>query len=268
MSHISLFQRLVQSRLWIAWGALSLAFASYVVSGTPTNPWVLGLAFLGTWIGYALQPWLGKQEIKLTKPWVHCSQAAWVALFVMIGVYYGNAKTLNIYLWMMVFGIPVFLYPVTFRTQNKRIGGIRAVPFVKIWVVALSWTFVSVLGFVEGEVLLTPQGKAYASMMFLYLVGLILPFDMRDMLTDSHRLRTVAQLVGWRKAKIIACLCLACSALIAFFYMDGLFMWVASFINAITLGLIVRCPKHASEIYYEGLLDGTLILWGLAALVV
>ena len=100
----------------------------------------------------------------------------------------------------LLYAVPFFL-PTT-STKNRR-GNLRSISGLKIYIIGLVWAGVTVLlPVLESDLL--PYWDVWVVFIqrFLFVIALMIPFEIRDMSYDSTSLRTLPQVVGIKKAKI------------------------------------------------------------------
>ncbi|MCB0272640.1 MAG: hypothetical protein KDD46_06480, partial [Bdellovibrionales bacterium] len=212
---------LIESRLWIAMGAVSVLLCSYCVfSQKPTWITVL-LVFVGTWGAYYLQRWMPKITLHTENKVMRKKVAFLILILVFLISYMFQDSTLQVYGWMIMFSMPACLYALQVKTKNRMFWGIREIPFIKILIVALVWVFVALIPCIESQTW-NMKVLLYGSMFFFYLVSIIIPFDIRDMEVDQPSMRTLAQILGEAHAKRIGfvCLFLACESVLFLFWLD------------------------------------------------
>lgn len=262
---------IIESRIWIAFGAVGVVISSYQMSRFDISFPVLAVVFLGTWLMYFLQRHIPKKQWNVKDRTVQ-KQVLLVGIsFLFVYSYFNQRPGFEVYGWMMLFCLPAFFYAIRISYNEKTFLGLRHVPHLKIIMVVLVWMFLVLLPWVEyGVCDQIPIG--YATMMLLYLIAIIIPFDIRDMMTDDPSIQTVAQHLGERKSLLFCCaLIIGAMACAVWLMLNGLitplYLLAYLLILLITFILIVCKPKNAGTLYYEGLLDGTLLLWGIFILV-
>ena len=97
--------------------------------------------------------------------------------------------------------------------------GLRSTPYIKIFLISISWSITSVFFYISELDSLNLDVKT--SMLFssrvLFRISLTIPFDIRDIEKDKKNLRTIPQLFGVNKSKIIAIIALIISCTLLLF---------------------------------------------------
>jgi len=171
--------------------------------------------------------------------------------------------------WQIVSCIPIvaisFIYSIRIFGKKHAKGGLRDIPGIKIFMVAISWVFLC--GFlpiwINGlknisavEVLTISLEK------FLFIFAITIPFDIRDLQLDDLRQRTIPQVIGIEKSIILAIALL--------FFATGLGWLCTAYSAAVFTGLLLSyvltaiilafVKKETKELYYSGFIDGTIAL--------
>lgn len=158
--------------------------------------------------------------------------------------------------WWVFFGISVltFCYALPFGPNT----GLRFVPMLKVFVVAVSWTTMSMLPLssLPNKVFIWVVAKSV-----LWILCIMLPFELRDLQKDSPSLKTIPQLLGILGTKLLGYVMLC--ALVYLTYQTvqlGILFWV-EITMLLLLGLAIKAsPKH-SETFTAFWVEGIPILW-------
>jgi 4-hydroxybenzoate polyprenyltransferase len=150
--------------------------------------------------------------------------------------------------------------------------GLRDLPYLKVFLIAFSWGYLTVpVTAVELGVRMDPSGWSLFIERTLFVFAITVPFDIRDLPYDDPEERTFPQVLGVKGAKG-----LAVGALSAFLIMtlirlrtegDQAVMMLGYSITAGVAGLLILGSEEGrKDLYYEGLLDGTMVLMPLLLL--
>jgi 4-hydroxybenzoate polyprenyltransferase len=169
------------------------------------------------------------------------------------------------------------LYVVPLWKSEGKWKRLRDIPFVKIFLVAAVWSFVTVfLPFLADNPEWLPDAGAWItlSQRFVFIFAITIPFDIRDLKHDKAAgLTTFAGTFGVEPAKrisevlliIVGLICFSAAHLGHYSYNHAAGMLV----SCITSGVLIsRIRAESSEWMYAGLLDGTMLdqfLWLLFA---
>jgi hypothetical protein len=98
----------------------------------------------------------------------------------------------------------------------------------------------------------------------LYIVAATIPFDVRDLLYDQPSQRTIPQLAGVNGSKWIGVSLLLMSTYLLFFWAPAIIKNPLTYLAYIGMGvLILFSNKRRKEMYFSGLIDGWIIIFGL-----
>ena len=138
-------------------------------------------------------------------------------------------------------------------------GGLRDLPGLKLPLIATVWSLVTVvLPYAwTGQPLTASVPVALAQ--FAFILGITLPFDIRDMAFDAPSLKTVPQLLGPSRSTRLALFAVAFSA--GFFYIadpspERMIVSILA-LPIVAIGVAPRRP-----FYYLILIDGLILLQG------
>lgn len=163
---------------------------------------------------------------------------------------------LKTFLYLAVLGFISFCYSLPFKGL-----GLRAIPFLKLFLIAFVWAGSSIgLLLVVHHSLL--QHYALFAAVFFFVVGITIPFDIRDAQIDASELKTLPQIMGIKWAKILSISCLILS--MGLFYLEfpllepfTIAWYLTSFISI--LFCVYSSPKR-STFYYSFWLESCSLL--------
>lgn len=138
-----------------------------------------------------------------------------VFLYLIYSLFFLSLTSLLVGFGLVLFTL-LYTLPVLPGFHNLRdLGGL------KIFIIAIVWAVCTVvLPVVESEILfvIDPQLIAYFVIRFLWVLILIIPFEIRDLRKDATHLHTIPQLIGVRGAKLIGLLFICVSFLLFHIY--------------------------------------------------
>lgn len=163
-------------------------------------------------------------------------------------------------------GLVCVFYALQFLKRGDGLASLRDLPFMKIFLIALIWA-VSCFAF---PLLKHPTIPVHEQIWisffgFLYVVAVTIPFDIRDLKYDQKDQRTIPQLIGWKRAKLLSIFLLLFSYLgwtvlaPALRYSIGL--WASFFMH---LFLLLGVHPNRPNYYFSGLIDGVITTLGIA----
>ncbi|RME93472.1 MAG: hypothetical protein D6772_15865, partial [Bacteroidetes bacterium] len=167
--------------------------------------------------------------------------------------------------WWLLFPCAVALAYVLPLLNGQRL---RDFPYIKIFLIALSWAWLTVFGPVweAGGTIADERIILMAIERAAFIFAITIPFDIRDMGLDAaHRLHTLPGVFGVATAKRWAYICLLLMGLVAsYLALTGFYQpWAAAalLVSALSTAWIVRqSTPDRHDYYFTGLVDGTMIM--------
>ena len=264
----------INSSIHVALAVYSLTWITLLEFHISYDENVLYFIFYATITGYNFVKYFGvaKFHHRSLTNWLKTIQVFSFFCFVFM-CYYAyqlNPKTL---LFIAGFGIVTFLYAIPFLPKRLFLDSkhnLRSIGGLKIYLIALVWCGVTVfLPLLENDFAISDDVLITATQRFIYVIVLMLPFEIRDLRYDSLKLSTVPQKIGLKPTKIIGAL-----LLIIFFFLE-LFKDETSttaisilFVMTLITILFVVFSKIEQGKYYSALwVEGLPILWLILLLV-
>lgn len=176
-------------------------------------------------------------------------------LALFIGFYGLISQAVFIWVAFGFVSVLTFCYALPFGAKM----GLRFVPTVKVFVVALCWTvFVTVnLTALPNNLFVLVSIKA-----LLWMICLILPFDLRDLQKDEKALKTLPQLLGVNGVKLLGCILIGFTAFLAFKTVAvAVLLWVEwGMLLLLAIALYCASPKR-SPLFTSFWVEGIPVLW-------
>lgn len=186
--------------------------------------------------------------------------------FVLL-CFYATKLPLKTLFYILIFGVITFLYAIPFIPKNLYIDSqqnLRDISGVKVYIIAMVWVGVTVfIPLLNNAVSLTADIYIVAIQRFLFVVVLMLPFEIRDLKFDSLKLATIPQKIGVRRTKLLGLV-----LLVLFFFLNYFkdFISVKSivtyaFVTFITLLFLTLSHKKRSYYFSSFWVESIPILW-------
>ena len=269
---------LLFSNVFISLGALTQGLVTYHLLGFAPSWVVLGFLFFSTLLTYNFSILIQHPKNPETSEyrrvrWIFrnyrlnvgitiFSIVVLIPLFFMLSF---KSQLLNVFLGVLSLG---YAMPI-FKSKNRRFG-LRNMPALKLFLIALIWALSSVMmPFFELQQLHQFQLPASDLLIlnvkrFLFLVAITIPFDIRDMFQDKmFELKTIPTIFGEKKAYLFCQLMLLIYIVLLFLFrnrgFDADFFGLA-ITTVLTGWLIFKSKWEKNEYYYFFYLDGTLVL--------
>ncbi len=128
-----------------------------------------------------------------------------LSLFIVI--YLSFLLKLTTLIVLLPFGLFTLFYVIPLPIKKNSPLALRSVSFLKIFLIVISWTGVTVLmPLINYSILLQNNEVILLVQRFLFLVVIAIPFDIRDLKFDNKNLKTLPQVVGIQRSKRVGLL--------------------------------------------------------------
>jgi 4-hydroxybenzoate polyprenyltransferase len=269
---------LLFSNLFIAICAVAQGLVTYHLLNAKPDKYILAIIFFGTLSIYNFSMLLSKPKNPEDSPfvrvrWIFSHHRLIISItlismlcLIPLGLLYLSieAKLLMIFTAVLALG-----YNVPFLTLNNQQIGLRNIPGIKLFLIALVWSVSCVLlPVVELEHnyqinISSAETLLLVAKRFLFIAAITIPFDIRDLFQDKlYALKTIPVMLGEKKAYIF------CQFLLVVYLV--LLILFNQTVNADTIGLtltllltgwlIFKSNIKKNEYYYFFYLDGTMLL--------
>jgi len=267
---------LLFSNTFIALCAVAQAAVTYHLLGAECDKHVLGILFFSTVALYNFSTLMAKPAEPKKSPfrrvrWVFGNYRFIITItlisilsLLVLTLFLSAASQITLF-FMGAIAIS-YNFPL-FSVGEKRFG-LRNVPGLKLFLIALTWSLSCVLLPIvelsnsQGVVISASDTILLIAKRFLFIAAITVPFDIRDLFQDkSYDLKTIPVILGERKSYIV------CQALLVA-YLALLFLFTQQFnadFFALTLTIILsgwlifKSEWKKNEYYYFLYLDGTMI---------
>lgn len=283
---LSILDFLLFSNLFIAICAVAQGLVTYHLLNVQPDRYILAIIFFGTIGVYNFSMLLSKPKNPENSPfvrvrWIFSHHRLIISItlisvlcLIPLGLLYLSieAKLLMIFTALLALG-----YNIPFLTLNNQKIGLRNIPGIKLFLIALVWSVSCVLlPVVELEHnyqinISSAETLLLVAKRFMFIAAITIPFDIRDLFQDKlYALKTIPVMLGEKKAYIF------CQFLLLGYL--GLLLLFSQTINADTIALaltllltgwlILKSNIKKNEYYYFFYLDGTMLLQYLILVVV
>ncbi|WNH13432.1 hypothetical protein [Thalassobellus suaedae] len=258
----------INSSIHVALSVYSLTWLTLIEFDISYDEHVLYFIFYATITGYNFVKYFGiaKFHHRSLTNWLKSIQLFSFFCFLLM-CYYGLQLNKITLFYIAVFGIVTFLYAIPFLPKRLFLDSqhnLRSIGGLKIYLIGLVWSGVTVFlplinndYFINADVILTGVQR------YIFIIVLMLPFEIRDLRYDSLKLSTVPQKIGVKQTKAIGVILLLVFFFLEFFKNDIMLseILILLIITVFTLLLLVY-SKIEQRKYYSALwVEGLPILW-------
>ncbi|MDY2587439.1 UbiA prenyltransferase family protein [Winogradskyella aquimaris] len=263
-----IFNFYINSSIHVALAVMAMTWVTFIKFQLNHDFVVLPFVFFATITGYNFVKYFGVAKFH------HRSLATWLktiqifSFLAFLGTcYYALKLTIDSIIYLAIFGLVTFLYAIPllpmqyFRDSQKNL---RQIGGLKIYIIALVWAFTTAFlpliekGYpISGDVVIT--GIQY----FIFVIVLMLPFEIRDLIYDNLKLGTIPQRIGVKNTKLIGAILLLFFFLLEFFKNEVKETALISntIILSITLVFLVFAHKEQTKYYSAFWVESIPVVW-------
>lgn len=258
----------IDSSIHVALAVYALSWVTLKQFNIVYDESILYFNFYASITGYNFVKYFGLAKFH------HRSLANWLKIIQIFSLicfalmcYYAYKLQLKTLFFAVLLGMVNFFYAIPILPKKLFIDkkhNLRSIGGLKIYLIALVWAGVTVIlplvnngYFIGFDVIVT------AIQRYLFVIVLILPFDIRDLQYDSLKLSTIPQKIGVKNTKIIGVL-----LLLVFFFLEFLKDELISnqlitllAVTFITMLFIVFSGEERGKYYSAFWVEGLSIFW-------
>tara|TARA_R110002050_G_scaffold300769_1_gene472415 strand:- start:43528 stop:44361 length:834 start_codon:yes stop_codon:yes gene_type:complete len=258
----------INSSIHVALSVYSLTWLTLIEFGLFYDENVLYFVFYATITGYNFVKYFGiaKFHHRSLTNWLKSIQLFSFFCFLLM-CYYGIQLNKTTILYIAVFGVVTFLYAIPFLPKRLFLDSqhnLRSIGGLKIYLIGLVWSGVTVfLPLINNDYLINADVLITGVQRYIFIIVLMLPFEIRDLRYDSLKLSTVPQKIGVKQTKGIGVMLLVVLFLLEFFK-DEITLsktLVLLSITTFTLLLLVFSKVEQGKYYSAFWVEGLPILW-------
>lgn len=251
----------VNSSIHVALAVVSLTCITYLDFDLKIEQNLLSFVFFSTILAYTFVKYISLVKHKHLKLARSLKLIIILSLFSILPIFISLVHfETKVLIFITLLGLFTLLYVLPFLPKAKNL---RDISGLKIFIIALVWTGTTVmLPFLTSEFDLRsfyPEFILYAVSRFFIVIALIIPFEIRDLKLDDIYLKTLPQVLGVFRSKVLAVVLILCSMVLLYFSQIDTYIYVYIYLLLI---LLVIYSKRESGFYYSALLvEGVPILW-------
>lgn len=257
-----LFNFYINASIHVALAVFSLVKVTELYFDLPCSESLGYFVFYGTITGYNFVKYAGVAKLH-HRSLTNNLKVIQVFSLLCFGLmcFYAIQLSINTLLFFVPLGVLTLLYAVPFLSGFQK--NLRSIGYLKIIVVALVWTGVTVFVPVfDIKIEFTNTLFLVAVQRFFLVVVLILPFDIRDLKYDSISLQTIPRKIGAKRTKILGGVLLGVCWLLEFMFIPSV-----DFINPFVIFLLLifillmQTSESQSKYYSSFLVESMPIVW-------
>ena len=270
----SIFDFYISSSIHVALAVSSLSYLTLLRYNLPLDINLLVFIFFASITGYNFVKYFGLAKFhhrSLAKR-LKFIQVFSLICFVLM-VYFVFQLDIATIILLSVFALITFLYAVPIlptRLFMDETQKLRSVSGLKVYLIALIWSGVTViLPLTNADTLFDVTVVISFVQRFMFVLALMLPFEIRDLNYDSLKLATIPQRIGVRYTKLMGCLLLAGMCLLEIISpLSSIKSLTAVGLVATISAIFVSFSRIDQNRYYSGFfVEAIPILWLLLAMI-
>jgi 4-hydroxybenzoate polyprenyltransferase len=279
---LNIFRSLVNSNIYISLAGVMLTIASQVQLGLkPELHPYLFLIFFATLCEYNVHRFI---TIITKKAALESEKHKWVKenlwgfyflVFLSVAGFFVVALMAKreVLLGLAPIAVLTLFYSIPVYGNKKSIFRLRGIPYLKIFMIAFTWSTATILLPVIHTGHHYPPYHIILMIVerFIFVFAITIPFDTRDMEADSlAKLKTIPLLLGEKRSMNLAYASLILFAILSLFhyiYVGDPYIAIAMIISAATTLVFLRWDRAKRlPLYHYAILDGTMLFQGLLVL--
>lgn len=256
----------IQSSFHVALSVMALATLSVFQFGFVPEPSLLFSLFFGTICGYNFVKYSGisnRHHLEIT------NHILLIRIFTVLSLggflYFGRLQPVELWYTFGILSVLTGLYAIPFYKGRS----LRSVKGLKVIVIALVWVgFTVVIPLQYHHMLYSERGLLQCLEVFLFVIVLMIPFEIRDLKYDELELSTIPQVLGILKTKWLGTALLLIIGLLVYFqnYLNESYLHVNFGILVLTLLFVWMSKVEQGKYYASFWVESIPIIWLVAYL--
>jgi len=203
-----IFNFYINSSIHVALGVYALTWVTLIQFNIDYDENSLYFVFYATITGYNFVKYFGvaKFHHRSLAGWLKAIQLFSLIAFIALSYYTFKLNTDTLIL-IAILGVITFLYAIPMLPRKYFIDeqkNLRQINGLKVYVIALVWCFTTVfLPLVNNNVSIDSDVIITGFQRYIFVVVLMLPFEIRDLNYDNLKLGTIPQRIGVKKTKLL-----------------------------------------------------------------
>ena len=257
-----LFKFYLNSSLHIAFSVLSLSFITAQTFAIKCDKNLFLFLFCSSVLAYNFIKYFGISKFYYRSLTTRLKEIQLLSLFCFFGLIITFFELNNTTkLLVLCLGAVTFFYEIPF----ERVASLRRVKGLKIYIIALVWAMTTVLlPLLEAVVEFEVSIFLTFIQRFIFILVLMLPFEIRDLNNDDLRLSTIPQKIGITTSKRLGFLGLFFIFLLSFLLHDNSIDILNSTIVMVVTGMFLLFSHPKKPFYFTAFwVESVPVFWAL-----
>ena len=263
-----LFNFYINASIHLAFSVFSLTWITLIEFNIAYDNDILYFVFFSSITGYNFVKYFGMAKFhhRSLTTWLKAIQVFSFFSFGMLCYFMLKLNTVSL-IYVLGFALVTFFYAMPFLPKRFFIDNhynLRSISGLKVYIIALVWSGVTVfLPIINNEYNVNLDVLITGIQRFVFIIVLMLPFEIRDLQYDSLKLGTIPQKIGVRLTKIIGVLLLMCFWVLEFFKnsVDLNNLIVLSVISVVTMLFLILSKKEQGVYFSSFFVEGLPLVW-------
>ncbi len=264
----SLLEFYINSSVHVAIAVCCLSWITLIEFGFEPDSILLLFTFFATITGYNFVKYFGlaKFHHRRLANWLKYIQIFSFISFIAL-CYYAMKLPIRTLWYLGGLSVITFLYAIPFLPKRyflDQAQNLRAISGLKIYIIAFVWAITTVLiPIVNQDAPIAFDVIISSFQRFIYVLVVMLPFEIRDMQFDSLKLSTIPQKIGVKQSKAIGVVLMIAFFLMEYFKDDFSTkkVIVTLIIAVVVSGLVLLSQERQSKYYSSFWVEAIPILW-------
>jgi hypothetical protein len=264
----ALFDFYINSSIHVALAVCAMSWITLLEFDISFDITLLWFIFFASITGYNFVKYFGiaKFHHRSLASWLKIIQIFSFACFLLL-CFFAFKLSLRTLLCIGAFAIVTFIYAIPFLPQHLFMDeqkNLRSIGGLKVYVIALVWAGVTVLlPLLNNNYHFSADVWFTAFQRFIFVIVLMLPFEIHDLQYDSLKLSTIPQKIGIKNTKICGLLLAVLFYLIEFFKDDlnPNHIGITLAITIVSLLFVMFSKKNQNDYYTSFWVEGIPVLW-------
>lgn len=265
----------INSSIHVALSVFSLTWITLIEFRIPFDAYVLYFILFASITGYNFVKYFGiaKFHHRRLAKWLKAIQVFSFFCFLLMCYFALKLETRSLF-FIAFLGVITFFYAIPFLPKHLFVDNqqnLRSVSGLKVYVIALVWSGVTVfLPLINNYIPIDTDVILTGIQRFVFIIALMLPFEIRDLQYDNLKLGTIPQKIGIKKTKVMGLLLLFCFVVLEFFKenLPLSFKIVSVVIVLVTILFLLFSKKEQGKYYSSFFVEGITVLWLVMLLVI
>lgn len=263
-----IFNFYINSSVHVALGVYALTWVTLIQFDIDYDENSLYFVFYATITGYNFVKYFGvaKFHHRSLARWLKAIQIFSFITFIAL-CYYTCKLNANTLILIAILGVITFLYAIPLLPKKYFIDeqkNLRQINGLKVYVIAFVWCFTTVfLPLVNNNVSIDSDVIITGVQRYIFVIVLMLPFEIRDLNYDNLKLGTIPQRIGVVRTKIMGVLLLIVFMMLEFFKNELTSNAIVTMLIMlfITLLFVIFSQKNQSKYYSAFWVEALPVVW-------